>query len=1035
MARNVAETRVRIALDDELSIGLLKAQRNITGFNKSITATSGAFGGVVGNITGLTAALTGLYGAIDLTAQAIRSPFEFAKSMETNRLGLAGIMQSMLELNGRSLEWAESLALSDKVMGKLNQRALETAATTSELVESFRALLGPGLSAGMSLDQIVEFSTIGANAVKSIGLNRAQIIQETRDLVQGGIRPQSSTLAVSLGLTDADIAKAKKSSEGLFNFLINRMKGFERSARETPKTAAGLYDQIEEGYTRSTATGAEPLYEYYKDVLGRVANLFLDNQSFKLNESYIEGVREFSEHAVNAAKGLETAGEVAVTILKPAVELTGDALGKLADNTDKIVLGFGAFKAGQTALDLIKVANATQGAYEAQTLLGGVLQRGKGYLNSYSAAAELAARKEISAALNAERTINDSIRKTANERRKQGEVEKAVANLIKTNHQQLATRLKGLAEYYERLGASAEQAAQMQLKVARLVNKSQRGKAIAVIGEQTKHLMMGEAYRKEAAQIERMQKVMLGLGTTIGGLSGAYMALTEDTESFGYELAQTGFAVGAGIDAIGLLIGQLGKLKSAYEAVKIAGIEAGLLNVIGGVGSTAIGIGLGVGAATAGAYAIWNDISVEEMKRRWFAPKTPGWEADMSAVVAAQRRGLKTDINTNGLTVADREKLTKEQEKAQKLLEKMQDKVETLSADVEMKITKHTGTALEYANAQLEKELAKMNEIIGKAQRAGVDQGVLSELEGEIKKYKDLAQAQNQRNDLTKQHDNQMSLLQTLEDTYAEHYSVLDRMRAEELESYRARLLEELQSTKINEEEKLRLRKEYAEATKELNQVQATNLDEAWKQSLDYLKNIQFDQVATVKAGIDEMLGAITNFGQNMLIEQKSFSDQADELFKDLANSIINTMMKVIMQGLVMNSIMSIFGIGGNSKTISMESLTGQKGVLSTLPPVPHFANGGVAHGWAVVGERGRELAHFGQPARIYNAEQTKQILGNGGNVNVKINLSNESGQQLRVEQTGGGFDGESYVVNVVIRALETNKGGLRTIMRGAVAR
>lgn len=1033
MARNVAETRVRIALDDELSIGLLKAQRNITGFNKSITATSGAFGGVVGNITGLTAALTGLYGAIDLTAQAIKSPFEFAKSMETNKLGIAGIMQSMVELNGRTLQWNESLAISDKVIRKLNQNALETAATSSDLVESFRALLGPGLAAGMNLDQIIEFSTIGANAVKSLGLGRQQIVQELRDLVQGGIRPQSSTLAVAMGLTDADIAAAKKSSEGLFNFLIRRMQGFKMSAREVPKTMSGLLDQIEEGYTRSTATGAEPLYEYYKDVLGRVANLFLDNQSFKLNESYIEGVREFSEHAVNAAKGLETAGEVAVTILKPAVELTGDALGKLADNTDKIVLGFGAFKAGQTALDLIKVANATQGAYEAQTLLGGVLQRGKGYLNSYSAAAELAARKEIQNALSATQTIKYTEREKRKEIANTKRVQEAFLKTARDGYGTLAFELKFAAQHYKNLGIEAEKAARLQRQAVEAALRGDYNLTAQILDTQEVHVRNAHNVEQEAKSIERLQSKMLKYGTIIDGLSGAYLMLNDNQDSFLTDLAETGLAVGTGITALSLLGDQLAKLKEAYDAVKEAGIAAGLLKV-GGAVATGVGviggavIGATVGAATAGAYAYANGISYEEAMQRY----TEG--RPVSTNIADFKRGEDTKLDPDWFNEIKRREFEAKKlaEEAQKLLEKMQDKVETLSADVGMKITKHTGTALEYANAQLEKELAKMNEIIGKAQRAGVDQGVLSKLEGEIKKYKDLAQAQNKRNDLTKQHDNQMSLLQTLEDTYAEHYSVLDRMRAEELESYRARLLEELQSTQINEEEKLRLRKEYAEATKELNQVQATNLDEAWKQSLDYLKNIQFDQVATVKAGIDEMLGAITNFGQNMLIEQKSFSDQADELFKDLANSIINTMMKVIMQGLVMNSIMSIFGIGGGGKKFDIGAgFTSGYGLDYT-----HHANGGVAQGWAIVGERGPELAHFGQPARIYTAEQTKQALGNGGgNVNVKINLSNESGQQLRAEQTGGGFDGENYVVNVVIRALETNKGGLRTIMRGAVAR
>lgn len=41
-------------------------------------------------------------------------------------------------------------------------------------------------------------------------------------------------------------------------------------------------------------------------------------------------------------------------------------------------------------------------------------------------------------------------------------------------------------------------------------------------------------------------------------------------------------------------------------------------------------------------------------------------------------------------------------------------------------------------------------------------------------------------------------------------------------------------------------------------------------------------------------------------------------------------------------------------------------------------ANGGVASGWSVVGEEGAELVNFTQPARVYTANQTRQMLGTG---------------------------------------------------------
>lgn len=49
-------------------------------------------------------------------------------------------------------------------------------------------------------------------------------------------------------------------------------------------------------------------------------------------------------------------------------------------------------------------------------------------------------------------------------------------------------------------------------------------------------------------------------------------------------------------------------------------------------------------------------------------------------------------------------------------------------------------------------------------------------------------------------------------------------------------------------------------------------------------------------------------------------------------------------------------------------------GSTLTSPLVPAFANGGDhAGGWAIVGERGRELAYM-PPARIYTADQTRSM-------------------------------------------------------------
>lgn len=55
----------------------------------------------------------------------------------------------------------------------------------------------------------------------------------------------------------------------------------------------------------------------------------------------------------------------------------------------------------------------------------------------------------------------------------------------------------------------------------------------------------------------------------------------------------------------------------------------------------------------------------------------------------------------------------------------------------------------------------------------------------------------------------------------------------------------------------------------------------------------------------------------------------------------------------------------------------------------PGLAGGGVAEGWTMVGERGRELVYAGSPARVYSNEDTEQMLAGGryAGANITINV------------------------------------------------
>lgn len=1076
MAKNVAETRVKISLTDGMSAGLLTAQKNLTGLNRAASSTSSIFKGVTMQAAGLTAALTGLYGVSEAVGNLIKAPYEFAKNMETNQIGISGILQSMTKLDGKTLEWNTAMRISGGILHDLNDAALRTAATSEDLIEAFRALLGPGLAAGMNIEQLKEFTTIGVNAVKSMGLPRNQIVQELRDLVQGGIRPQSSTLATSLGLTDADIKAAKESSEGLYAFLMKRMEGFKAAALATPKTMAGLLDQIKEGYTRTAADGTAEIYSYYKELLGKVANLFLDQETFKLDEDLIKNVSAFSTHVVNAARGLENVGSAGWTVIGPALETAGTAAGVLADNTELIVKGFAAWKLREIVLDLRNVITQTNNAYQAQTLLGTAVQKVSGYWNANKIAAQGAYQQEIQAAENAAALINQTERQKQAAKRQTKVVEEAFTKAIRNNNSVLAIELKMAAQHYQNLGLSAEKAGQMQLQAAKVAAKGQLDLARQILDTQEKHILAANAALDHGKKLQELQNYALtaggtltGLGITIDILADSTDILKDDTKELAKQFANTAVNVGFAAMAISPLISMLGKLALAYKEVATMGAAAGLLSTAGIVGTGAAAIGAAVGGTTVAVYAGINDLDAEELNNRYTGinPRTKKRQEATKRFMAEQaaldkqkeiddaRRSVeeasRLALNSFGGGSEDagkkakggKSETEKQAEKALKELTKWQGKVNELSKDLKTKIVEQTGTTLDVATASLTAELEKMNSTIENAKVAGVDSEAIKNVQAQIDLYKKLKSEQNDRDWVTEQHKLRMDNLQSEEDAQTRHISVINEMRALELERYKEKLQEELAATNLTEQEKLRLRQEFAAANQALQEAQATDLKASWDNALEYIKNKQFNQFETIKGGFDDILSTMTNFGQNMITEQKSFSEMADSLFKDLANSIMNTMLKVIMQGLVMNSIMSMFGMGGGGgfdlggilNNPSKFSVGGTSYAGGSF--MGKFAQGGyTGRGWALVGEEGPELLDLKTPGRVYTADQTRAALSGsaaGGTTKIIVQLENKSGTQLKASEQNTTFDGKNYVVSVLLEAVTTNYMGTQNILRGAL--
>lgn len=1054
----VAETKVKISLIDAMSKNLQgiygemnkldnAAERMRTSFSSAFTAGAGIAAGMVG-INSITDAL----------GTAAQKAWDFSMNMETNRIGMAGILASMTQLNGEALQWNDALAISANLIDRMNTEALRTAATSEELVNTFRALLGPGLSAGMDLSQIQQLTTVGVNAVKSLGLEGTQIVQELRDLVQGGIQPASSTLATALGLTDADIKAAKQSSEGLFKFLMDRLQGFERASSETPKTLKGLIDQIDEAITRTGSIGMEPLQNRYKEFLQGISDALVTPDSFELNPAVIDSVREFSQEVADVASDLADIGQVTGAVVVPALKLGAEYLGVAADNTKLIAAGFAVWKGGQIASDLYNVATATNTAYQAQTLLGQAVQKVNGFYDTGRNSARLRYQEEMQAAQQAASIVLQEEGRKQQAIKQTETVENAAARLNKQGNAELAQQLLNAQNAYKRLGLSAEEAGRLQYQAAKQAVKGQTEVTAKILQTQEAHLKAAQAANAQATGARNLTD-KLGAAAAAGSiLTGTIATMTDETDGWINEAAYAALQISVLITAVDMLTRSFGALKIAS-----AGVIGGAVAVAAGAGYALYDqvqnyqkiapyvTGYYIDEHGNPQYSVKNDVAdfrrLDEASYKESGDNRSQEDIDkIAGALTINQRATDLSGVKNAAKTAEAEA-----KKLQQRYEKYRNQLLESEKDLETKITELTGSTFDVASAELAEEMQKVQSRITNAEVAGVSKEEIDKVKELAAAYQQLKEAQNARENVTDMHNLRMETWQAEYEAGQMYAAQLSALQEAELQTYMAYLQGELQNTQLTEQEKLRLRQEYASAYTALQEAQAQNSNAIWDNALEHLKNTQLSQLETLNSGVDGMIGTLTNFGQNMLTEQKSFTERMKDLYSDLANSILNMMMKVIMQGLVMKAIMGAFGIGGGGGTISTPNFGSADlglsvGGLSVDPfattgvtiGIPGHAKGGYAQkGWSIVGEEGPELLDLATPGRIYNAEQTAQALrmsggaGYGSGIeNVKVEIRNESNQQMQVTNSAAQVNGRDMIISIVIGAIARNEQGSQDMIR-----
>lgn len=476
--------------------------------------------------------------AIGQAVTALVSPgWQLANLLETEQIGMAGILSSMTSLHGESLKWNDAMAMSKVIMKDLTIEAAKTAATSEELITTFRALLGPGLGAGMSVEEIKQATVTGVNAVKSMGLDGRQLVQELRDLVQGGIQTASSTLATALGLTDKDIKAAKQSSEGLFKFLMERLAGFKQSSKEYGETLSGMLAQVKEGYALAQAQAVEPLRDVAKGILKDIRDV-LYTKDMQINPAFVEGFKEVGNYVLKIWEALKEVGSSFMPAIEAALNIAVPLVKLIVDNLKELTIMFLTWNIAKKVTTLFQIKEATDSVTSSQIAQNKAIEEAEAkYKKAQNAAMDYA--NSYASKFNAHVEANNQ---RINTNAIAGQV-KMLGSMSNDKSLQLwGEELTKLEGKYKELGASANEAAKYANLVAEVTIKGSKESAKELDREIEKRLELARAAEKEYQT--QLKKTL----ESIDKLRGKFSAFASVTSGVGDALMSLGLILGLTAD-------------------------------------------------------------------------------------------------------------------------------------------------------------------------------------------------------------------------------------------------------------------------------------------------------------------------------------------------------------------------------------------------------------------------------------------------------------------------------------------------------
>lgn len=310
------------------------AARDQAGAYREVSTTGQVAGAVVGRLAVAAGAVVAAIAGFRGLERLLSTGTEFNRTLETAQLGISGVVNAqavIADSQGRILQGAEKFAVawqqaSDQVR-KLRIDALDTLATTQDLVDVLQGAIGPGLEAGLTLNQIRQTVLRMTQAAGALNIPYSQLNVSISMLLSGHIAIRNRLLQ-ALGIRAADVRLAKEQGR-LAEFLNDKLAAYDALGQKVNETFKGIRERGLEVLQIFSAETTRPLFDAFKAAANRALNDVFDFGSADLSPA----IRSL---AAGLGSSFAAAGDLLGTMFARAVEGAKDLGGWMERHRDRV---------------------------------------------------------------------------------------------------------------------------------------------------------------------------------------------------------------------------------------------------------------------------------------------------------------------------------------------------------------------------------------------------------------------------------------------------------------------------------------------------------------------------------------------------------------------------------------------------------------------------------------------------------------------------------------------------------------------------